>query len=314
MSRGHATVVGPRDDWRRAIDAARAGDEVALAPGRYLGGLAVTRGGHTGQPVIIRALDASERPMLTPSGAVSYLLDIRADDVVIRGLSLPPTRASVHGIILRGASRVTVEDCKFEGLGGLAIVETMTACDVVIRRNEIRNSRTTAMYFGCHSGSCVVSNLVIENNYIENVTAPLRTIGYGIQVKLNSSATIRGNVIFGTKGPGIMVYGTEHGQTGNRVERNVTIGSRRSSGVVIGGGPAIVRDNVAAGNAVAGITVEDYADRHLLRAIEVCGNTVYGNRRGGIRVDAAHVDAVIAGNVVDGRRSEPQTLSDAQTR
>jgi hypothetical protein len=40
-----------------------------------------------------------------------------------------------------------------------------------------------------------------------SVDAQEDEVGYGLQVKLNSTAVIRDNVIVDTKGPGIMVYG-----------------------------------------------------------------------------------------------------------
>jgi hypothetical protein len=212
----------------------------------------------------------------------------------------------VHAVVLSGVGRVAIEDCCFDGIGGFTIVQTMTGRDVVVRRNRIRGARATAIYFGCHDGSCSVTGVLIEGNEIYGVTAPWRQIGYGIQVKLNSSATIRDNRIQDTKGPSIMVYGSERPELTSVIEGNTVTGSRRSSGIVVGGGPAIVRDNVAGHHAGAGITLEDYRGRGLLRAIDVRDNTVYGNRRGGIAVSAGRdVEATIAGNVVHARRGTP---------
>ena len=254
---------------------------------------------------MIRALDPERPPRLVPSARCGYVVDVRADDVVIRGLHFTSTAAGLHAVILRGANRVTVEECGFDGIGGLAIVETMDARSVVVRRNRIRRSSTTALYFGCHSGSCSVTDLLIEDNHIEGVTAPRRAVGYGIQVKLNSCATIRGNVVVDTKGPGIMVYGAPDPALVSVVEKNVALGSRRSSGIVVGGGPAIVRDNVVGGHAEAGIALEDYGGRGLLRGVEVTRNTVYANRRGGIRVVGAVGDAAILDNRVYTRPGTP---------
>jgi hypothetical protein len=138
------------------------------------------------------------------------------------------------------------------------------------------------MYFGCHDGSCSILDLVIEDNTIEGVDAPGRLIGYGMQIKLNSAATIRRNQISDTKGPCIMIYGAMDRERVSRVEDNVVRASRRSSGIVIGGGPVVVRGNVAIGHAQAGIAIEDYGDRGLLHDIDVSGNTLQGNRRRGV--------------------------------
>lgn len=297
--------VAPGDDWRRRLDDLLPGHELALAPGEYVGGIVITRGGAPGAPVVIRALDPRHPPRLGPSPGCGYVVDVRADDVVIRGLHFSPTSAGLHAVILRGASRVTVEDCGFEGIGGLAIVETMDARTVVVRRNRIRRSSTTALYFGCHSGSCSVTDLLIEDNHIHGVSAPWRGIGYGIQVKLNSCATIRRNVVVDTKGPGIMIYGAQDLALVSLVEGNFAAASRRSSGIVVGGGPVIVRDNVVVGHSDAGIALEDYGGRGLLRSVEVSRNTVHGNRRGGIRVRGVVADAAIEDNRVYAPRGTP---------
>jgi hypothetical protein len=109
-------------------------------------------------------------------------------------------------------------------------------------------------------------------------------IGYGIQLKLGSTGIIRDNVIVRTKGPGIMVYGTRDRGRPSVVEANFLASSRTSSGIVVGGGPVIVRNNVSVDAAQAGIELENYGGRGLLHGVVVAYNTVYGGRRAGIRV------------------------------
>ena len=73
----------------------------------------------------------------------------------------------------------------------------------------------------------------------------------------------------------------------------------RSAGIVIGGGPVVVRNNVSTGNADGGIAVEDYGRRGLLRHIAVLHNTLLSNPRGGIVLrGGAPEDVVIANNAV----------------
>jgi hypothetical protein len=114
-----------------------------------------------------------------------------------------------------------------------------------------------------------------------------------------------------TKGPGIMVYGARDLVAVSLVERNVAIGSRTSSGIVVGGGPAIVRNNVAALNAEAGIGVEDYKKRGLTRAIIIVNNTVYKNDSGGIMMPESGVrDVTVVNNAAHvraGRRALPES-------
>src|SRR4029077_18093103 len=137
-------------------------------------------------------------------------------------------------------------------------------------------------------------------------TAPPAEIGYGIEVKLNTGGFVRDNVIVDTKGPGIMVYGARDLATVSVVERNFVRGSRTSSGIVVGGGPAIVRNNVAGWNFEGGIGLENYKKRRLLRAITVAHNTVYANREGGIMVPGlGPVEAALLNNAASGGAAAP---------
>lgn len=281
-----AREIGPDADFCSVVNSLPQGEELALLPGDYQGPCAIRRGGQAGAPLVIRAADPARRPRIVYAGRRSNVIEVRAGYVTIRGLELGPTQQDVDGVRIFNGREVTVEDCHFTQLGGIAVVANHSSVDgLVVRGNVIRNSTATAMYFGCHDGvGCVVSGLVVEDNFIQGVTAPDPEIGYGIQFKLNSSGTIRRNIVMNTKGPGIMVYGARHGADLNVVERNVTVGSRHSSGIVVGGGPAIVRNNIALSNEQAGIEVTDYKNRGLLRTILVANNTVYGNRVGGIVV------------------------------
>jgi hypothetical protein len=236
------------------------------------------------------------------------MLEIRASDIVIRGLAFGPTAADADGVRVITGDRITVEDCQFTQLGGIAVVANHTSAHgLTVRRNVITNSNATALYFGCHDGvSCSVTGLSVVGNRIKGVTAPDPQIGYGIEVKLNSSAVIRDNVIIDTKGPGIMVYGSRDLTTVSMVERNFVRGSRTSSGIVIGGGPVVVRNNVSGWNVEAGIGLENYGRRGLLRGVAVTHNTVYANGQGGmIAPTSGTLDVVLRNNAGAGRSGTP---------
>jgi len=178
---------------------------------------------------------------------------------------------------------------------------------ISITNNVLTNMQSTGLYFGCHDGmGCRIAGLVVEGNYIRNVTAPPAEIGYGLEVKLNSVGIIRDNVIVDTKGPGIMVYGARDLIGVTVVERNFVRGSRTSSGIVVGGGPVIVRNNVSGWNFEGGIGLENYKQRGLLRAVTVAHNSVYANREGGIIVPGSGpVEASILNNAATGRAGGP---------
>jgi Right handed beta helix region len=296
--------IGPTEDYCREINDPSSGSEITLAPGDYNGGCQIRRGGKPGLPLIVRALDLKKRPRLRYESKNGNVLEVYADHILIQGIELGPTYTDVDGIRVFAGDGITITDCVFDRMGGIAIVANHASISrATVRRNKITDSAATAMYFGCHDGeACAMSQLLIEKNFIGGVTADGSKIGYGIQLKLNSFGVIRDNVIVNTKGPGIMVYGAKELSRVSTIERNFVAGSRESSGIVIGGGPAIVRNNVAVNNNEGGIGLEDYGRRGLLRKIIVTYNTLYNNRRSGLLApDDGPVETKIFGNAVASR-------------
>jgi hypothetical protein len=99
-----------------------------------------------------------------------------------------------------------------------------------------------------------------------------------VQLKLNTTGIIRDNVIVDTKGPSIMVYGALDVGRPSLIERNLVVGSHNSSGIVVGGGPVMVRNNIAVKNAEAG-RLKTTATR-VARGVVVVHNTVTRTTRG----------------------------------
>jgi hypothetical protein len=132
-----------------------------------------------------------------------------------------------------------------------------------------------------------------------DVTAHTRTLAARGTHRSRRHSAILGNVVLDTKGPGIMVYGATGVASPNLVERNVVSGSRHSAGIVVGGGPALVRNNVLALNAEAGIDITDYGRRGLLRQVSVVHNSILQRHRSGIALarDRVH-DVTVAFNAV----------------
>jgi hypothetical protein len=306
---GRAAEIGPEEDFCAAANALPPGGEVVLRPGDYRGPCTIVRGGAPGAPVVIRAADLQHRPRIVYTGREANVLDIKASHVTIQGLALGPTSRDADGIRVFARSDVVIEDCAFDRVGGIAVAATHNSIHgLVVRRNTIEHSESTGMYFGCHEGiTCVLSGLVVEGNFIRTIHAPAPEIGYGLQVKLNSSGVIRDNVIIDTKGPGIMVYGSWDLLNRSVVERNFVMGSHTSAGIVVGGGPAVVRNNIAVLNRGAGIGLEDYHRRGLLRAIVVSHNTLYRNGEGGVTAaaDARLRDVAIVNNAVHTQQGAP---------
>ena len=301
--------ISPDADLCGQMNGLPPGGELVLAPGDYTGPCTIRNGGVPGAPIVIRGRDLAQRPRIVYGGRRSNVIDVPAGHVTIRGLAFGPSEREVDGIRIYGREGITVEDCEFSGLGGIAVVANhFSIRGLVVRRNTVRDSDATAMYFGCHDGSsCTATDFVIEENHIETVRAPDPEIGYGIQVKLNSRGIVRGNVVVDTKGPAIMFYGaTDLGGRPSLVEGNVVVGSQRSSGIVLGGGPILVRNNIALGNTMAGIGIEDYGRRGLLRGVVVAHNTVYRNGVAGIMVPPTGlVDVTLVNNPAQGKPGAP---------
>jgi hypothetical protein len=301
--------IGPEANFCAEINALEPGDELVLRGGKYQGPCTIRRGGRPGAPTIIRAANLSHRPWIVYEAQSDNVLNIRADYVTIRGLNIGPTQTDVDGIRIYARNGITIEDCQFSEMGGIAVVANHnSARGLIVRRNIIANTLATAMYFGCHDGSsCVISELFIEKNFIRGVSAPDPAIGYGIQVKLNSVGILRNNVIVGAKGPGIMVYGTHNLNLRNVVEGNFVANSRTSSGIVVGGGPADVWNNISVENREAGIGIQDYMGRGLLRKISIDHNTIYNNSQSGIAVRSqGEVDVTISNNAIASRSGTPE--------
>ncbi len=295
-----AREIRAGNNYCQEINDPASGNELVLEPGEYKGPCKILRGGEAGDPMVIRALDSSNPPRIHYDGSHGNVFEIYAGNITIKGLEFGPTKREVDGIRIFSGHSIIIENCKFSNMGGIAVVANhLSARKLTVRQNEIVNSRSTAMYFGCQDASCVMSDLLIEKNFISGVSAPDPQIGYGIQFKLNSSGIVRDNVVIDSKGPGIMVYGATDSSTISIVEKNFVSGSRASAGIVVGGGPARVWNNIVVSNREGGISLEDYANRGLLKGIVVVHNTAYNNKDGGILVRGeGPVEATLAYNAI----------------
>jgi hypothetical protein len=300
-----AAEVVPGENLCAAINALEPGQELLVHPGEYQGPCTIRRGGRPGAPIIVRASEPERRPRIVYAGSDANVIEVKADHVTLRGLAFGPTAHDVDGVRIFARAGITIAECEFIGLGGIAVAANHVSINgLTVTRNVIQNSGSTGMYFGCQEGAeCVVSGLLVEGNFIRHVNAPDPEIGYGLQIKLNSTGIVRNNVILDTKGPGIMIYGARETTNRSLVERNVVVGSRTSSGIVVGGGPATVRNNILVQNREAGIGLEDYGGRGLLRSIAVVHNSLYRNVAAGISVpDGGQMrDVTIVNNAVHAR-------------
>jgi len=172
--------------------------------------------------------------------------------------------------------------CVFRECGGGDLsANSGNVAGLVVRNNRFIGSKRTPVYIGNHQGELSVSDFVFERNVIDGSQIEGSGIGYGIQLKMNvRGGVVRENYIYGTKGPGIMVYGSDGADPDDAqlVERNVVVGARGNPGIVVGGGPATVTGNVVLGNHSGGISVINYGGRGMLDHVRISDNVAAVNR------------------------------------
>ncbi len=314
---GATRTVGPTDPWCNTINTASPGDEIVFAPGNYPTTCGISVSGTASAPIVLRSEIESAPALFNYPGSSSNIFEVRGAHVTFRSLSFRPSSDAVDAIrIMGGVTNVVVERNRFEGTANIMVsANSGNTSNLIIRDNTLINLLNTPIYIGCHAGECSSTNLLFERNFIDGVSPPDPSIGYGIEVKLNSWGTIRDNTIYRTKGPPIMVYGSNRGDPPNIIEGNYTEGSQNEGGIVIGGGPAIVRNNVLVGNAFGGISAQDYAGRDLQQNVWIVHNTILNNDDSGINV-AAWRDGrgnVLAFNAIAPRAGTPALRPAAPT-
>jgi len=152
-SRGAAREIGPEANLCTEIHALPPGEELVLGPGEYQGPCAIRRGGEAGAPLMIRAADPKSRPRVVYGGRDTNVIEVRASHVTIRGLGFGPTQSDADAVRIFSVNDVTIDDCHFTRIGGIAVAANHSSVrGLVVRRDVIRDLLATAMYFGCHEG------------------------------------------------------------------------------------------------------------------------------------------------------------------
>jgi hypothetical protein len=305
----HPAVAGQQEEFEDVANSLKPGDELVLHGGTYsqAGRRAVTARGTPDQPIIIRAAPG-ESPLLThPAGEADEQNNIEFVDcsyLTVRGLIFKGGNSGVR--FIRGR-HVRLEDCEICETGNNALTMNSGDCDAfIIRRNHIHHTGLSdagptegeGMYIGCHDGSCVTTNSVIEGNYIHHLRGTSDGGNDGIEIKFRSGGNIvRDNVIhdtiIGRHYPGIFVYGG--GKQGNIVERNVVWNAGEGIQVV---SDAIVRNNIIFECLSSGITATPHAAVPQMQNVTIVNNTIVGHPTGvRIRWSGAR-DMVFSNNAV----------------
>jgi hypothetical protein len=288
IANNSSTVVNlTPSNWCDTINGAAPGTTFVLATASYTDSCHITASGTAAAPITIRSQGstAGSQAMLVYNGTTSNIIDLSGAFIAIRWLSLGPSQDGVDGIRIRGTHDDVIESNLFQSLGGVGVPNNDSGGNtprITVRNNVFNNGQSSVIYMGCHDGTdCVCPDALIEGNVI-NGAQPGDGVGSGVQIKLNSYATVRDNTIYNTTGAGIIIYGSSTGQPASLVEGNYVQGAQDDAGINAAGGPVIVRNNVLVGNGNFGVWAQDYNGRNLQTNVWIVNNTSLNNQTGGI--------------------------------
>lgn len=287
---GRKWVVKPGQDYIKILDRLQPGDELVLHEGVYEGSAIVNNSGSPEKPITIRGFGKGEgRPVLLWEGTNAILFQVNGSNIIFDYLEFKSkyTYALRMGGSGKGNSNVLISNSVFYECGGGCISANASVDydNIEISDNYFIGPKKTPVYIGQHAGKARVTNFAFKRNVIDGSQIYGGSItGYGIELKLNvTRSVVENNYITNTKGPGIMVYGAEKAgrEDANIVRNNIVVASRNDAGIVVGGGPSSVFDNLLIG-CLGGIEVMNYGHRNLLENIFLMNNTAVCNRRYGI--------------------------------
>jgi len=268
-----ATVeVTAGQDWCAVANAAAPGDEIVLLSGVHAGPCGLRANGAAGSAVVLRSVSGAT---IEYDGRTSNVVELYADYVTLRELSFGPTQPDVDAVKIRSREGIEISACSFREIGGISISANSGDTDgLIIADNSFVDLQATGVYLGCHEGECAARDYAVTGNVIDGVTSS--NVGYGMEFKLGSYGRVADNIISSTQGPAIEVYGGATTDPWTIVEGNLTVGAATSGTLEIGGGPALVRNNIIVGGAGGGLVAYDYGGRGLDRSVHLLGNTVIG--------------------------------------
>lgn len=300
---GKTYEVYPGDDFRAVYNNLEPGDEIVFHEGEYrisdyhprLGYntfLYLTNSGTPDRPIVIRGYGKGEkRPVFIYDIDIGRnLCEIRGDNQIIAYLEFQPLVGNpCASRITDSRSNITIRDCVFRNCASTSITANSGNAvyeNITILNNAFIGVKYTPIYIGEHSGSSPVTGFVFENNYVDASEINNSSIvGYGMELKKNvKGAVVRNNIIMNSQGPGIMVYGADgrNPDDANIVEGNIVVGTRNSSGILVGAGPSVVKNNLIVGCLQRGIQAYDYGSRGMFNDYTITGNTLVCNNRGGM--------------------------------
>lgn len=279
------TAHAPCASIQSAVDAARPGDTIAIAAGRYRENVAISADktrlrirGAGARATHVIAAGGRASPREAPAGvAADIVFDVFAPGVTLERLSIEhpggtPKLRDVGVLVRPSADRVTVRHVTLtRSRAGQALEPTNPGSRGVL----VLQAQGTVIADNTFSGNYedaidIPSNeTTVENNRIRGA----RRIGI-VVVQENTTSTATRNVISGNAversgADGIQIQGDGNTVTGNRVAGSGGAGIRLcgAEDCVPPGASAVANDNQVSGNALSGNTAGDLVDHGA-------GNTV----------------------------------------
>lgn len=238
----------PGQSFEAAVEALNPGDTLIVHAGTYsgTGRISITVDGTVAQPVVIKGAEGEALPLIVrPAGAEAQNTVNIEGATYLRITRLDISSNGGDGINMSGAnSFITLDNLEIHDVDvGINFRTSMN--NITVRRNHIHNTGQDGgtgegLYVGCNDATCVVSETLIENNWIHDTQNS--TQGDGVEIKHGSHSNIvRDNVIHDTGYPCVLVYGTV-GSPVNLVEGNVMWNCGDSG--IQAAADAIIRNNI----------------------------------------------------------------------
>lgn len=271
--------ISEGESFESAVEHLAPGDTLIVHHGTYAdsGRISITVKGTAAAPVIIKGAEGEPPPLITREASAHSQNTINiegATHLTIRGLEIRSNGGD--GVRLNNEpSYIALERLHIHDVDvGINFRSNMH--HITVRRNHIHqtgaNGRTgEGMYVGCNYATCAVSDSVIEGNWIHDTLRASQ--GDGIEIKRGSHSNIvRDNVIYDTKYPCILLYGTE-GNPRNLVEGNVMWNCGDSG--IQAAADAIIRNNIILESPENGFNSQDHQDVTPAN-LEFIHNTIVG--------------------------------------
>lgn len=284
--------VGPNGSWFKTLssDHLQPGDEVVLRQGIYSDArrLVIRHSGTAGKPITIRAAKGETVVFRRPdAGQNTINLDgnqyLRLIGFEITGGS-SAIRIGPHED--RQPSDIVLESLHIHDIGGIAVTCNHTDGQykrMTFRGNHIHHTagHGEAFYLGGNNATAIISESIIENNYIHHLNGGKVSQGDGIEIKQGSYGNrIIGNVIHDTKYPGITVYGTA-GQAQNVIENNLIFNTGDHG--IQAAADAIIRNNYIANAAGCGLYSREHQGA-IPGNLRIEGNYVIAGKNPALRI------------------------------